>query len=360
MTTSELIFIPSPGDGHLPSMVEFAKLLLDRDQRLSITIIIMNLPLQPKHNIITPTPNSRLCFVEIPSDESTKDLISPNTYIHDFVKHHKTHVLNIVHEIFESGKAKHDEGDHDITRFKDSDLQLPIPSYVNVVPVKILPAVVFDMEGGFEWFLYLARKFRETKGILVNIFQELDSHTIDSLIRNMDDIPPFSVVGPILNIRNIVENSTTHVEIMAWLSNQPESLVQQVNEIAVAIERSGHRFLWSLRCPLLMEKSWIVPIEHPQEYENLNEFLPEGFLERTSSMGKIIGWAPQMEVLSHSSIGGFFSHCGWNSVLESIWCGVPIAAWPLYAEQQLNAFQLVVDMGIAAPIGIDSGTIMSR
>ncbi|PWA74165.1 UDP-glycosyltransferase 71E1 [Artemisia annua] len=189
----------------------------------------------------------------------------------------------------------------------------------------------------------------------------------------MDGIPPVSVVGPILNIRNITENSTTHVEIMTWLSNQPESSVaflcfgsmgcfdkQQVNEIAVAIERSGHRFLWSLRCPLVKEKSWIVPIGHPQEYENLNEFLPEGFLERTSSMGKIIGWAPQMEVLSHSSIGGFFSHCGWNSVLESIWCGVPIAAWPLYAEQQLNAFQLVVDMGIAAPIGIDSGTIMSR
>ncbi|GKC06307.1 UDP-glycosyltransferase 71E1 [Tanacetum coccineum] len=230
--------------------------------------------------------------------------------------------------------AKHDEGEHDITKFKDSDLQLPIPSYVNVVPMKILHVVVFDMEGRFEWFLYLARKFRETQGILVNTFQELESHAINTFVRNKDDIPPVSVVGPILNTRNITENSTTHEEIMTWLSNQPESSVgflcfgsmgcfdkQQVNEIAVAIERSGHRFLWSLRRPLLKEKSWIVPIEHPQEYANLNEVLPEGFLERTLSMGKIIGWAPQMEVLSHSSIGGFVSHCGWNSVLESIWCG---------------------------------------
>ncbi|GKF71712.1 UDP-glycosyltransferase 71E1 [Tanacetum coccineum] len=58
-------------------------------------------------------------------------------------------------------------------------------------------------------------------------------------------------------------------------------------------------------------------------------------------------------------IGGFVSHCGWNSVLESIWCGVPIVAWPLYAEQQLNVFQLVVDIGIAVPIEIDYGTDMS-
>ncbi|GJT52964.1 RNA-directed DNA polymerase, eukaryota, partial [Tanacetum coccineum] len=55
----------------------------------------------------------------------------------------------------------------------------------------------------------------------------------------------------------------------------------------------------------------------------------------------------------HPSVGGFVSHCGWNSTLESIWCGVPIATWPLYAEQQINAFQLVVELGIAAEIRMD-------
>lgn len=60
-----------------------------------------------------------------------------------------------------------------------------------------------------------------------------------------------------------------------------------------------------------------------------------------------------MAVLSHSSVGGFVSNCGWNSTLESIWCGVPMAVWPLYAEQQTNAFQLVVEVGMAAEIRMD-------
>ncbi|GKF66560.1 UDP-glycosyltransferase 71E1, partial [Tanacetum coccineum] len=109
-----------------------------------------------------------------------------------------------------------------------------------------------------------------------------------------------------------------------------------------------HRFLWSLRRPPSKEAMGL-----PKEYENFKEVLPDGFLERTSNVGKVIGWAPQTAVLSHPSLGGFVSHCGWNSTLESIWFGVPVAAWPLYAEQQINAFKLVVELGIAAEIKMD-------
>ncbi|KAK4397859.1 UDP-glycosyltransferase 1 [Sesamum angolense] len=89
------------------------------------------------------------------------------------------------------------------------------------------------------------------------------------------------------------------------------------------------------------------------EYDDFNEVLPEGFLERTEGVGKVIGWAPQVAVLSHPAVGGFVSHCGWNSTLESVWFGVPIATFPLYAEQQLNAFQLVKELGMAEAIRID-------
>ena len=47
------------------------------------------------------------------------------------------------------------------------------------------------------------------------------------------------------------------------------------------------------------------------------------------------------------------THGGWNSILESLWFGVPMAPWPLYAEQHLNAFTLVACMGVAVAMEVD-------
>ncbi|PRQ52246.1 UDP-glucose flavonoid 3-O-glucosyltransferase 6 [Rosa chinensis] len=90
----------------------------------------------------------------------------------------------------------------------------------------------------------------------------------------------------------------------------------------------------------------------------------EGLLDRTIEIGKVIGWAPQVAILAHSAVGEFVSHCGWYSILESIWDGVPIATWPFYAEQQVNAFELVKELKLAIEIDIgyrkDCGVIVSR
>lgn len=60
-----------------------------------------------------------------------------------------------------------------------------------------------------------------------------------------------------------------------------------------------------------------------------------------------------MTILAHKAIGGFVSHCGWNSILESLWYGVPIATWPIYAEQQLNAFEMVRELELSVEIRLD-------
>ncbi|KAI3838758.1 hypothetical protein MKX03_004704 [Papaver bracteatum] len=65
--------------------------------------------------------------------------------------------------------------------------------------------------------------------------------------------------------------------------------------------------------------------------------LPEGFEEQIKGKGLIIReWAPQVLILDHPSIGGFMTHCGWNSTLEGISAGVPMITWPLFAEQLHN------------------------
>ena len=72
-------------------------------------------------------------------------------------------------------------------------------------------------------------------------------------------------------------------------------------------------------------------------------------------------WAPQVEILSHESIGGFLSRCGWSSVLESLTKGVPIMAWPLYVEQWMNATFLTEEIGVAIrTLELPSKRVISR
>ncbi|XP_010272750.1 PREDICTED: UDP-glycosyltransferase 71A15-like [Nelumbo nucifera] len=147
---------------------------------------------------------------------------------------------------------------------------------------------------------------------------------------------------------------------MKWLDNQPSSSVvflcfgslgafneAQMKEIAVGLERSGHGFLWSVRRPAETEAGTV------SDYTNLEveEVLPDGFLDRTAGRGLVCGWAPQVEILGHRATGDFVSHCGWNSTLESLWFGVAMLAWPVYAEQKVNASVLVKEMGLAVDVG---------
>ncbi|KAI9196446.1 hypothetical protein LWI28_024007 [Acer negundo] len=80
-------------------------------------------------------------------------------------------------------------------------------------------------------------------------------------------------------------------------------------------------------------------------------FQKDSWRELERERGVMIrGWAPQAEVLAHKAIGGFVSHCGWNSIMESLWHGVPIVTWPLYAEQHFNAFTLVKALRLSVEI----------
>ncbi|XP_042477863.1 UDP-glycosyltransferase 71K1-like [Macadamia integrifolia] len=404
---ASLVFVPAPAVGHIVSAIELAKLLIARDDRLSIIILLMKTPYSPTFNTFLKSLAASVVvtgirFVELPQLEppSPEMAQSIEGSVSIFIDNHKPFVKDAITQLFFTSESQTQSPlaglvidlfctsmidvanelgipsylffsstagllslmlhlpilDTQIhTDFKDSDIELLIPGFVNSVPPHVLPMPIWCKgQDGYTWYLYHSRRFSETKGIIVNTFSELEPHLISFLSSSSGRTPPVYPVGPLLDLRGQIHSQldqTNFERINRWLDDQPPSSVvllcfgsggsfgvPQVMEIAHGVERSGHRFLWSLRQPS-------IGFNSPSDYTNVKEVLPEGFLDRTAERGLVCGWIPQVDVLGHRSIGGFVSHCGWNSTLESIWFGVPIACWPLYAEQHLNAFEMVKEMG---------------
>nr|URW63967.1 chalcone 2'-glucosyltransferase [Paeonia delavayi] len=411
MTKAELVFIPTPVIGHIVSTVELAKLIINRNNRLSITVLVMKLPHDSSITNYTKSiggVSSRMRFVHLSSEDSDSleqhHHLPPAIFLTLFIENKKSHVKKAVNDItrfpdsprlagfvvdmfatsmidvanefgvptyvyLTSGAAClstlfhlqsiKDDGHNIIASdFKD-DKVIVVPGFVNPVPANVLPSVMVDEDLGSKALLTHAKRFRESKGILINTVLELEPHTFRTL-QTLSSIPKVYPVGPILDLNGGGGSEQKQADILAWLDGQPPASVvflcfgslgsfrvDQLKQIANGLERSGHRFLWSLRGPSAGKFSF------PTDYTNLEQVLPEGFLERTSNKGKVIGWAPQVAILSHRATGGFVSHCGWNSILESLWFGVPIAALPMYAEQQLNAYEMVNELRLAVEIKLD-------
>ncbi|KAI4305538.1 hypothetical protein L6164_028901 [Bauhinia variegata] len=401
MKKAELVFMSIAARGHIFAIIDFANLLIERDERLSVTVLVTN---EAKEYIVELPSYANISFLELPHVEPPPMELRYRCiekYIIDHMESHRTcvkeaivnHVMpkspkllglvidlfctsmiDVANELglpsylfFTSGATflafmfylpdRHDRVGRD--QFEESEPESIVPGYINPVPATVMPTVGF-MEDGYISLLNLSIKFKETKGIVVNTFLDLESHALSSL--STLDLPPVYNVGPLINHKNQNSmQSKNHDKIMKWLDEQPPSSVvflcfgsggffgvPQLKEIAKGLEKSGHRFLWSIRA-VSEEK----PPKQIKDTQHMT-ILPEGFLDRTKGRGLTCGWAPQVEVLAHKAVGGFVSHCGWNSILESLWFGVPILTWPLYAEQQLNAFQLVKELGLAFELKLDS------
>ncbi|KZV30097.1 crocetin glucoside glucosyltransferase-like [Dorcoceras hygrometricum] len=86
---------------------------------------------------------------------------------------------------------------------------------------------------------------------------------------------------------------------------------------------------------------------------SLDEALPKGFIDRVGDRGLIVeGWAPQAKILTHSSVGGFVSHCGWSSILEAITYGVPVICMARKLDHPITS-KLVVELGIGVEVRRD-------
>ncbi|XP_020883799.1 UDP-glycosyltransferase 86A2 [Arabidopsis lyrata subsp. lyrata] len=181
--------------------------------------------------------------------------------------------------------------------------------------------------------------------VLCNTIQQFEDKTIKALNTKI----PFYAIGPIIPFNNQTGSSSSSVttslwsesDCTQWLNTKPKSSVLYVSfgsyahvtkkdlvEIAHGILLSKVNFVWVVR-PDIVSSDETNP-------------LPEGFETEAGDRGIVIPWCCQMTVLSHESVGGFLTHCGWNSILETIWCEVPVLCFPLLTDQVTNR-KLVVD-----------------
>ncbi|PRQ27424.1 putative flavonol 7-O-beta-glucosyltransferase [Rosa chinensis] len=120
--------------------------------------------------------------------------------------------------------------------------------------------------------------------------------------------------------------------IYVSFGTQAGLLENQLNEVILGLEQAGVPFVLVVM--------------------RLNTWSPPNGLEEKLKGKSIVTkeWVDQHQILSHRAVGGFMSHCGWNSVIESISAGVPILAWPMFAEQCLNAKLVVEGLGAGLEI----------
>ncbi|KAK8308722.1 hypothetical protein V6Z11_D02G078500 [Gossypium hirsutum] len=329
---AELVFMPMPCKGHFVSMVQLAKILVNLYPNLSIPVLIMKLNLDAKISAsVDSFTATRIKFIHLSPPETHKD-VAPADFITSLVLIHGplvkevtanivkysssvidshrlavfilnfflTPLINLGNELgvpsyvfYLSAVAFQDEQNVNIVELKDSSTKFTIPSYLNLVLSKLSPTVMLKPKS-LPMVNNLVRRLRKAKGIMINTFWELESHAVSSL--SYGSVPPIYPVGSILDLDNESEVHQSS-DIMKWLDEQPISSV-----VFLYFGRGGG----------------------VTGYDDASEVLPEGFLDWTHDIAKIIGWALQVAILGHSAVGGFISHCGWNSMLESILFRVPM------------------------------------
>ncbi|XP_050378554.1 (R)-mandelonitrile beta-glucosyltransferase-like [Argentina anserina] len=177
-----------------------------------------------------------------------------------------------------------------------------IPSFIRTT---------YPEDGMIKTLLIETERVKRASAIILNTFDDIEHEVLDAL-KNL--LPPIYSIGPL------------HL-----LLDQHHGLI----EFGWGLANSNKTFFWVIRPELVGGESAVVPAE---------------FVEETKERSLLITWCPQEQLLNHPAIGGFLTHSGWNSTLESVCAGVPMICWPFFAEQQTNCRYCCKDWGIGMEI----------
>ncbi|XP_057789011.1 7-deoxyloganetic acid glucosyl transferase-like [Salvia miltiorrhiza] len=193
----------------------------------------------------------------------------------------------------------------------------------------------------------VSRKIVRAQATIFNTFEDVEGHIASQLRKHMSRI---YTIGPIHEHlkSKLVEKEAEAATLsgnfwaedrscMDWLDAQPRRSViyvsfgsitvvtrEQLMEFWHGLVNSSQRFLWVMRPDSIIGK-------------NGSDQIPAELAEGTKEKGYLVKWAPQEEVLNHPAVGGFLTHSGWNSTLESIVAGVPMICWPYFGDQTINS-----------------------
>ncbi|KAK1417525.1 hypothetical protein QVD17_26654 [Tagetes erecta] len=231
------------------------------------------------------------------------------------------------------------------------DMNVKLPGLPSFSPEE-LPSFVLPSNSLHEFDSILKQVFHnmhKIKWVLGNSFMELEKDVIKSV---NDAGRTFWPVGPLVPASLFGKTDETggdlsgfdkfesesKNECLEWLDKQqPASVVyisfgslifsskKQIENIASGLKIAKRPFIW------------VVKLPENQEREEI------GILEEIKEQGLIVKWSPQTAVLSHPSVGCFLSHCGWNSLIESVTAGVPLIVCPQWSDQPTNA-KVVIDV----------------
>ncbi|KAL5705157.1 coniferyl-alcohol glucosyltransferase [Ranunculus cassubicifolius] len=294
-----ILILTSPGMGHLIPLLELAKRLVSLET-LHVTLLIVSTS--------SSAPQSQLVKLSSQFHQDLQIVDLTPAEISDIVSTNLSVTLRLHLSMIATLPT---------LKSHIASMELPLAALI----VDIFGLHAFKMADEFKIpkheHLKMCERMSTADGILLNTWDDLEPQTINALRDNdiLRQITDSSIypVGPV--IRSIGANQIGN-ECLDWLRGQPNESVLYVSS--------------------------------QNESDDSLSYLPQGFSARIKGRGLLVDcWAPQDYILANPSIGGFLSHCGWNSSLESITNGVPMIAWPLYAEQRLNAAALVEDFGIA-------------
>ncbi|CAN7041579.1 hypothetical protein IGI04_006601 [Brassica rapa subsp. trilocularis] len=224
----------------------------------------------------------------------------------------------------------------------ESDLKTEIdwiPS-INTIQLKDFPDFTIKSDHQhlmLNFITHVTERSKRASAIIINTFENLEHDVVSSLRSILH--PRIYPVGPlpILEDREINRDSEIgrlrlnlweeETESLDWLDTKEKKSVLYVNFGSITVLTSEQ----------LLEFAWGLAMSGKEFLWVVRSTLPAEFLSETADRGKVVtGWCPQEKVLSHPAIGGFLTHCGWNSMMESVFAGAPMICWPFFADQLTN------------------------